>query len=118
MHSEECRLCTHDAALRRHFVYLSFFPKVDPFQYRYALGSSEHLACQMHDTDNSSSTTYMTLIHDDSILVLESEKLPHLASRMFGGKQICISEVVHIHLENVQAYYKTTYDALNCPATC
>ena len=52
----------------------------------------------------------MTLIRDDSILVPESEKLPHLAGRMLGGKQICISEVVHIHRENVQAYYKTTYD--------
>ena len=53
----------------------------------------------------------MTMIHDDSILVPESEKLPYLAGRMFGGKQICISEVVHVHLKNVQTYYKTTYDA-------
>ena len=30
---------------------------------------------------------------------------------MLGGKQICISEVVHVHLKNVQTYYKTTYDA-------
>ena len=52
----------------------------------------------------------MTLIRDDSILVPESEKLSHLAGRMLGGKQICISEVVHVHLENVQGYYKTTYD--------
>ena len=65
----------------------------------------------------------MTLIRDDFILVPESEKLPHLAGRMFGRKQICISEVVHVHLENVQAYCKTTYDAWyhhwdNCPTTC
>ena len=71
----------------------------------------------MHNTDNSSSTTYVTLIRDDSILVTESEKLSQLAGRILGGKQICISEVVHVNLENVQAYHKTTYDALNCPAT-
>ena len=53
----------------------------------------------------------MTMIRDDSILVPEFEKLPHLAGRMLGGKQICISEVVHVHLKNVQTYYKTTYNA-------
>ena len=52
----------------------------------------------------------MTMIRDDSILVPESEKLPHLASRMLGGRQICISDVVHVHLEDVQTYYKTTFD--------